>query len=357
MLVDRTALHIAGTVSQYAPLVAAGAISMLSFKLDFRSPYFLAIITYILLVTVSILGPGEIVNLRDPAILLLSLAILNSATTITRKDFDYITAILCTGFVITSFFKHGFPAELDVIRGISPWEHHRLSYVFSVFVIYYFAQKRWIAFALVSLVFILSMKRIAIFGCGIGALIWLTPDFLTRSKRLRGILLTSALLSIGVVALNIDVIIQFLINESILNDPRLAAGRGNILMHAKIFLEENYSSTLRTLLGGGPGFSGFVADNMNQVKQYRHLHNEFLTVLVDYGVVGCFGFLFMFYQFSKISKFAFTLICLQVIFSLSEGAVFRYPYFLYLHIAIVAMQFSIDSREKMTLSRHPSPRV
>lgn len=350
MLADQTAFHTVGTFSQYLPLVAAAVLALLKFRFDLGSPYFIAIVVFVSLVATSILGPGEIVNLRDPAIFLLSLVFLNSATTITKKDFDYITAILCTGFVITSFIKHGFPSDLDIIRGKSPWEHHRLSYVFSVFVIYYFTQKRWFVFALVSLVFILSMKRIAIFGCAVGMGLWLLPDFLTRSKHVRGLLLSSALLCIGLLALNIDVIIQFLLSEALLSDPKLAAGRGNILMHAKIFIDENYTSTYRTLFGGGPGFSNFVAENMNQVKQYRHLHNEFLTVLVDYGIVGCAGFLFIFYQFSKISKFAFTLISLQVIFSLSEGAVFRYPYFLYLHIAILAMQFT--SEKKYSRSNH-----
>lgn len=352
LLADKTAFHDLGTVVQYAPLALATLLAIFRFRFDFSSPYLFAIITYVSIVLVSIAGPGEIVNLRDPLILVCSLLLLSSITTITTKDFDYLASILCIGFIISSFIKYGFPFELDFIAGKSPWEHHRLSYVFSVFVMFYFAQKRWLMFALTTVVFILSMKRIAIFGCVMGAIIWLLPDFITRSKRVRGLFLSAALLGIGMIALNIDAIINYLLQEALLSDPRLAAGRGSILMHAKVFIQENFSSPMRTLLGGGPGFSGYVAENMNQYNAYRHLHNEFLTVLVDYGIVGCLGFILIFYQFAKMSKFAFILISLQVLFSLSESAVFRYPYFLYVHIAILAMQNAAP--RKVFSERYPS---
>jgi hypothetical protein len=234
----------------------------------------------------------------------------------------------CVSFVVLSFVRSGSPADLNVIEGDSPWEHHTLGFVLPMCFFYAYLAKDLPLMAFSGCLTILAMKRVAI----IAMVISLAASFLTPSAKPRALIC----LVLGIVLFlgshYLDLIIEFLQNvvPEIKDFRDLFSGRGPLV---KTVRETAYAEAgwVNVLFGNGPGFASKLAVEVLSTE-LKHIHNDYIRIFLDYGIVGSLFWLAMLARLASMSKLGYCLALYQMTVFSTDNTFVYYPHLVTLYL-------------------------
>lgn len=271
------------------------------------------------------LPPG---GLRDTMIVGVTYFALAAPFRWEPRHYHLFSWIHCISFVVLSLVRAGSPADLNVIEGDSPWEHHTLGFVLPMCFFYAFLAKDLPLMAFSGCLTILAMKRVAI----IAMVISIAASFLAPSAKPRALICLILGLVLFLGSHYLDLIIEFLQNTvpEIKDFRDLFSGRGPLV---KTVRETAYAEAgwVNVLFGNGPGFASKLAVELLSAE-LKHIHNDYIRIFLDYGIVGSVFWLAVLIRLGSMSKLGFCLALYQMTVFSTDNTFVYYPHLVTLYL-------------------------
>lgn len=267
-------------------------------------------------------------GLRDTLIVAVTFFALAAPFRWTPQHFHYFAWSHCISFIILSLIRNGSPAEMNVIEGDSPWEHHTLGFVLPICFLFAFTNKNLPLMAVSGLLSLFAMKRIAIIA--LAAVLVISLVRLSATPRAVITLTLGILLFLG--SHYLDLIIEFLqaVYPELKEFRDIFSGRGPLVATVR---DAAYSQSgwVSILFGNGPGFASQLAVELLS-EELKHIHNDYIRIFLDYGLVGSVFWLVILTKLAMSSRLGFCLAIYQMIVFSTDNTFVYYPHLVTLYL-------------------------
>lgn len=194
-------------------------------------------------------------------------------------------------FFFASVGKFGSLSGFSLLDSESPLEHHEFGFIFSLFFIYFFCEKRYRWMLLSLVLMLLCMKRIALLGVALAILTY-ELKWVMLACRFRFSLVMAFINLLFIWVARYIASPEF--NDLSLSLFSVGANQltmGRVVLYSYIF--ENMQ--LGLLSGAGPGsvyaLAGVAFDSTSRIL----LHSDILKLAFEYGLIFVWAFIFLLY--------------------------------------------------------------
>lgn len=318
--------HSQSSIFQYAPLLILLTIFALKERVQLKGVFFQNMLLFGFSILLTIVGGRAygLFGIREFGVILATFFLYSFTFSPKHEDIKQQSLAFGLSYVIFKLITRPFPIDFNPIMGISSWEDNNYSYILGYFAVYFAVRGDRKLFWFNYVLMMLAMKRTLILVVSLVALITFIRESSLKLKPFRRVeIFIAFFLLFMYVSLSVDVLLDAVLELGLITDPKILTGRDYIVANIKALIDGS-RTMITDVLGFGPGYSTIASQALlsNYINQ---VHNDYLRIALDYGLLGLITWTVIYAKFVKESSVAFFLMIVQTILFVTDNTFINFP--------------------------------